>query len=86
MRTRSASSGSASDGIALGQPLEEFQGVLRGVPTYVGSEPCAADRRTAGDVTDAQTRPSERTLILAPLGRDAAVAGSILTRGRHPLP
>jgi circadian clock protein KaiC len=24
-------------GITLGQPLEEFQGVLRGVPTYVGS-------------------------------------------------
>ena len=26
-----------SKGITLGQPLEEFQGVLRGVPTYVGS-------------------------------------------------
>jgi circadian clock protein KaiC len=25
-----------SDGIFLGQPLEEFQGVLRGVPTYIG--------------------------------------------------
>ena len=23
-------------GIAVGEPLEEFQGVLRGVPTYVG--------------------------------------------------
>jgi circadian clock protein KaiC len=23
-------------GISLGKPLEEFQGVLRGVPTYVG--------------------------------------------------
>lgn len=25
------------EGISLGQPLKEFQGVLRGVPTYVGS-------------------------------------------------
>ena len=25
-----------SDGITLGQPLEDFQGVLKGVPTYVG--------------------------------------------------
>ena len=25
-----------SDGITLGEPLEDFQGVLRGVPTYVG--------------------------------------------------
>ena len=25
-----------SDGISLGEPLEDFQGVLRGVPTYVG--------------------------------------------------
>lgn len=25
-----------SDGISLGEPLQEFQGVLRGVPTYVG--------------------------------------------------
>jgi circadian clock protein KaiC len=24
-------------GIVLGQPLVEFQGVLRGVPTYVGA-------------------------------------------------
>jgi circadian clock protein KaiC len=23
-------------GLALGEPLHEFQGVLRGVPTYVG--------------------------------------------------
>lgn len=26
-----------NQGIALGEPLEDFQGVLRGVPTYVGS-------------------------------------------------
>ncbi|HLH98816.1 MAG TPA: ATPase domain-containing protein [Xanthobacteraceae bacterium] len=26
----------SSKGLALGEPLEEFQGVLRGVPTYVG--------------------------------------------------
>ena len=27
-----------SDGIKVGPPLSEFQGVLRGVPTYLGSE------------------------------------------------
>lgn len=26
-----------NEGLSLGEPLEEFQGVLRGVPTYVGS-------------------------------------------------
>jgi len=25
-------------GIAVGEPLNKFQGVLRGVPTYVGQE------------------------------------------------
>ena len=25
-----------SDGMTVGEPLHEFQGVLRGVPTYVG--------------------------------------------------
>ncbi|MDB5720187.1 MAG: KaiC, partial [Alphaproteobacteria bacterium] len=27
-----------SKGITLGKPLNEFQGVLRGVPTYVGED------------------------------------------------
>jgi circadian clock protein KaiC len=27
----------ADRGIVLGEPLVEFQGILRGVPTYVGS-------------------------------------------------
>ena len=25
-----------SDGLTVGEPLQQFQGVLRGVPTYVG--------------------------------------------------
>ena len=27
-----------SRGLSVGPPLEEFQGVLRGVPTYVGAQ------------------------------------------------
>jgi len=26
----------SDDGLSLGEPLEAFQGVLRGVPTYLG--------------------------------------------------
>jgi circadian clock protein KaiC len=26
----------SGSGISIGEPLEEFQGVLRGVPTYMG--------------------------------------------------
>lgn len=29
----------SQNGLALGEPLDEFQGVLRGVPTYVGKSP-----------------------------------------------
>ena len=36
MRTRSANIGSARTGITLGEPLIDFQGVLRGVPELVG--------------------------------------------------
>ena len=28
---------STATGITVGEPLQEFQGVLRGVPTYVGT-------------------------------------------------
>ena len=33
-------------GLTLGEPLEAFQGVLRGVPTYVGAPAPLLDRRT----------------------------------------
>ncbi|HEY8578026.1 MAG TPA: ATPase domain-containing protein [Devosia sp.] len=46
-----------SNGISIGQPLENFQGVLRGVPTYtgepaplLGSEPDPRFGPTSGDV------------------------------------
>jgi circadian clock protein KaiC len=35
-----------SDGLVVGQPLAEFQGVLRGTPTLVSdSEPLLSDER-----------------------------------------
>jgi len=36
-------------GLSLGDPLEEFQGVLKGVPTYVGKLNSAADLREIKD-------------------------------------
>jgi circadian clock protein KaiC len=33
------------DGISLGEPLHEFQGILRGTPTYVGG--ALADKTNA---------------------------------------
>ena len=56
-----------------------FRACLRGVPNYVG----AADAADAGDaVTSASAIRAERTLILAPRGRDAVVAKGILTDAR----
>ena len=37
-RTRSASSGSAPSGITVGEPLTDFQGILRGVPAVCRAE------------------------------------------------
>ena len=39
MRTPSASIRIGGRGITLGEPLTNFQGVLRGVPTMVGDGP-----------------------------------------------
>ena len=56
-------------GITLGEPLMGFQGVLRGVPELVEHRPTLLEPRPSEgcDV-------SERALILAPQGRDGAVA------------
>ena len=55
----------------MGEPLQEFQGVLRGVPTYVGQS-VPADGCHVNDFEP------DRTLILATRGRDAVVAKGIL--------
>jgi circadian clock protein KaiC len=37
----------SSRGLSIGEPLSEFQGVLRGVPTYVGAtKPLIGDEGT----------------------------------------
>ena len=60
-------------GITLGEPLVEFQGVLRGVPELIGETQKLLEisRIVASDL-------SERALILAPQGRDAVVASAML--------
>ncbi len=63
----------------IGGPLREFQGVLRGVPVYVGATG-AVDAGVRSERTP--TRIRERTLILAPRGRDAVVAKGILRDAR----
>ena len=55
-------------GITLGEPLDRFQGVLRGVPELV-----AAFRAARRQLPMSRTFPNAR-LILAPQGRDAVVA------------
>jgi len=34
-----------SSGITVGEPLSQFQGVLRGVPTYIGKESPLLERK-----------------------------------------
>jgi circadian clock protein KaiC len=47
-----------SRGITLGEPLVNFHGVLRGVPTLVGDEPALLKaEREAGQPVDASSRP-----------------------------
>ena len=50
--------------------------MLRGVPNFVGRRERCSDRQTG--VTADSATASERVLILAPLGRDAAIAGGML--------
>ena len=66
-------------GLTIGQPLDGFQGVLRGVPVYVGEDRPLLARAVA-------VKPgasSERAVILAPTGRDAAVAAALIKEAGH---
>ena len=66
-------------GLTIGAPLDGFQGVLRGVPVYVGEgQPLLAG---AGCVKPGTS--SERAVILAPTGRDAAVAAALIKEARY---
>ena len=60
------------NGLSIGEPLDKFQGVLRGVPQYRGEQ---MERELLNRTHD---NLSERALILAPQGRDAFVAARIL--------
>ena len=60
-------------GIVLGDPLVNFQGVLRGVPTLIGEEE-AAERGSSVK----RSTISERAIVFAPRGRDAPIAVAIL--------
>ena len=66
-------------GSRSGQPLINFQGVLRGVPEMIGVERSA-------DGGGAEVTPGDRSvtaLILAPRGRDAAVAAAYAAASRQ---
>jgi hypothetical protein len=72
-------------GLRLGPPLEDFHGVLRGVPTFVGSRagrpsPTARHDGSGGGPGPAAATAGddERALVLAPYGRDAALSRAIL--------
>ena len=65
-----------NDGITVGPPLREFQGVLSGVPDYVGN---AADV-SAGTRTMKEAPALEgRVLVLAPTTADAELSEVILS-------
>jgi hypothetical protein len=71
-------------GLRLGPPLEDFHGVLRGVPTFVGQQgrQAFADARHDGSGGGpgpgaATAGDDERALVLA-YGRDAALSRAIL--------
>ncbi len=60
-------------GLTIGAPLSEFQGVLRGVPIYNGQSSLLE-----GILGVKPGRSSERAVILAPTGRDSAVAAALI--------
>ena len=70
-----------SKGIALGEPLEGFQGILRGTPVFTDGDRDAAAQRSRR-MNDILHSHSERAIILAPHGRDAAIAADILHERR----
>ena len=65
----------------LGEPLTDFQGVLRGVPNFVGGTP---PRLHGQDDGNRLTAGSRTALILAPPGRDAEVAAATAGEGGIP--
>ncbi len=60
-------------GIRVGQALEQFSGVLTGVPHFTGST-----HALLGTTVRMSEPGSNRVLILAPKGRDAAVIAAML--------
>ena len=62
-------------GLKVGLPLDKFQGVLRGVPQYLGAQTPQMDENPVNNDL------SERALILAPQGRYVFVAAKILHEG-----
>ena len=62
-------------GLTMGEPLDRFHGVLRGVPNYAGDQETLDGRQSQVTVDGIL---SERALILAPRGRDAEIATKIL--------
>ena len=69
------------------QPLHEFQGVLRGVPTYVGGNyRRSEDAEHFSRRISSSYEPSERVLLLAPRGRDAVVAKEHFARRQRSMP
>ena len=65
-----------NDGITVGPPLREFQGVLSGVPDYVGN---AADVSAGTRTMKAAPALEGRVLVLAPTTADAELSEVILS-------
>lgn len=67
----------AEGGLTIGPPLDRFQGILRGVPSFIGhGDPLLnSGEGSRGPIRSPHTG---MPLILAPMGRDAAVAAKLL--------
>ena len=59
-------------GLHVGEPLVEFQGVLRGVPLILTARALPARPRGRASERSRSPAPTLRALVLAPRGRDAA--------------
>ena len=64
-------------GIKIGQPLQQFQGILWGIPNFVGGDDEIAALGRLRRLNQIRYG-SERVVIFASLGRDAIVARSVL--------
>ena len=74
---RSASAGSSSQGMQVGEALTDFEGVLTGLPAYHGAVAMLKARPQGSSEAGAD---EDRVLILAPRGRDAAVIEQVLAK------